>query len=94
MIERIYLVRLIPLVDLFVLTSLFKYIEIKRLEIIHNRAPHPDNQGHIIEIMDDDGLRERGVKINVKQESVNSVTFYRSYYFKEGLRDPSFFKLL
>lgn len=69
-------------------------LEIKRLEIIHNKTPQVDNVGQFYEIMDDEGLRERGVDIKVKRESISSAIFYRSYYFSEGILDPSFLKLL
>lgn len=69
-------------------------LEIKRLEIIHNKTPQVDNVGQLYEIMDDEGLRERGVNLKVKRDSVSSAIFYRSYYFSEGILDPSFLKLL
>lgn len=68
-------------------------LEIKKLEIDTNKTQHIKNQGNFHEIMDFEGLKQKGVNLEEKLGITVTAQFYRSYYFIEGITDASFVKL-
>ena len=50
-----------------------------------NKLKLHSKSSNTFEIMDDEGLREHGVDIKVKRDSISSSLYYRSYYFSEGI---------
>ena len=69
-------------------------LEIKRIEIMINKNENYSKSSDGFEVMDDEGLRERGINTKVKHGSVSSAVYYRSYLFKEGIFDSSFLQLI
>ena len=69
-------------------------LEIKLIEIMNDKFDLHSKSAHAFDVMDDEGLRERGVNVKIKWGSISSTLFYRSYYFKEGIVDSSFLQLI
>jgi len=69
-------------------------LKIKKLEILLEKTHHPDNVGNYYEIIDEEGLRDRGINIAAPNNSIMKSEYYRSYKFKEGIFSLTFFKLL
>jgi MFS family permease len=68
-------------------------LEIKKLEIDTNKTQHIKNQGNYHEIMDYEGLRQKGINFGEQLGATMTTQFYRSLYFMEGITDASFIKL-
>ena len=85
---------LLSVVSLVLMYDREDILEIKRIEILNDKLYLHSRSANTYEIMDDEGLRERGVDIKIKRDSISETNYYRSYFFSEGIWDISFRELI